>query len=250
MRCVPTTKCIDKRMSHKLITWNIRQGGGRRAAAIMDQLAQRGADAVALTEFREGKTGDVIRKGLTRLGLEHQAAPEVPRGTNSVIFASREPFDILPTDGLPPEDRHRCVHTRWCGMSVAALYFPQGNAKAGLFEFILSWPRAQLSEQSLLIGDFNTGKHGIDEKGATFHVAHYMDRLESVGWIDAWRMCHGSRREYTWYSNIGNGFRIDHMFVSPPLRMNVTAVDYIHHVRDRRLSDHSLMEMRLRGTGD
>jgi len=234
----------------KLITWNVLKGGGSRVQQILGQLRDSRPDVTILTEFRVGATGSQIQDGLHRMGLEYQTAPEVKPGINSVLLAARFPITAIPVDGLPPEDHHRCVLARCSGINLAAPYFPQKEEKSRLFEFILGWPESFLRERSILMGDFNTGKHYLDEQGATFSVAHYMDQLEEAGWIDAWRLLHGNEREYTWQSHSGNGFRLDHAFVSPPLRESVVDARYSHNVREAGISDHSLMEVQISDLGE
>gem|GEM_PF-6500524 len=51
-----------------------------------------------------------------------------------------------------------------------------------------------------------------------FHCMEDMQYLFDGGWIDSWRYTHGSFTQYSWYSNKGNGFRIDHIFLSPILK--------------------------------
>jgi exonuclease III len=117
--------------------------------------------------------------------------------------------------------------------------------KRAVFEFLLALPKSHLREPSILIGDFNTGKHYIDEKGKTFYCAKHFCQLETVGWIDAWRQHHGDRKEFTWFSNANNGFRVDHAFVSPTLFPRVRKVWYSHRERELKISDHSVLLLDL-----
>lgn len=102
-------------------------------------------------------------------------------------------------------------------MRLLGLYFPLRRRKVPLFEYLLRLPASYLQSPTLLIGDFNTGRHHLDEAGATFVASEYMDRLEAAGWVDAWRQFHPREREYSWFSPKGNGFRVDHVFSTPRL---------------------------------
>jgi hypothetical protein len=42
-----------------------------------------------------------------------------------------------------------------------------------------------------------------------------MDRIAEIGFCDLWRRRNPEVREYSWFSTRGNGFRIDHAFLSP-----------------------------------
>jgi endonuclease/exonuclease/phosphatase family metal-dependent hydrolase len=62
--------------------------------------------------------------------------------------------------------------------------------------------------------------------------------LPGRGWRDAFRALHGyERRDRSWMSRVGYGWRLDHILVSPQLEP--VACDYLHEWRERGLSDHS-----------
>ncbi len=65
--------------------------------------------------------------------------------------------------------------------------------------------------------------------------------MAELGFEEAWRSLNGDKREYTWRSNRGNGFRIDHAFLSRALRGRLIDARYSHRERDSKISDHSLM---------
>ena len=63
--------------------------------------------------------------------------------------------------------------------------------------------------------------------------------------IDAYRHLHGySRQEFSWFlkrKQLQIGRRFDHAFCSPELK--VLACEYLHHLREEGLSDHSALEL-------
>ncbi|MEM9624305.1 MAG: endonuclease/exonuclease/phosphatase family protein, partial [Pseudomonadota bacterium] len=77
----------------RLIAWNIRAGGGRRAEHIAQALAARKADAVILSEFRSTSASQLIAQRLAEHGLDQQYATtsEVPPGRNALLIAARSP---------------------------------------------------------------------------------------------------------------------------------------------------------------
>jgi hypothetical protein len=92
---------------------------------------------------------------------------------------------------------------------------------------------------ALAIGDFNTCRAYLDEAGAIDATAHFMDKIEAIGFCDLWRRRNPETREFSWYSTRGNGFRIDHAFLSPPLAARAGHIRYSHDERLAGLSDHS-----------
>lgn len=95
-----------------------------------------------------------------------------------------------------------------------------------MFDDLCSLPARHLTEPSPLIGDFNTDKHFINETGKTFALADQFDCLDSLGWHDMWRERNNDVIEYSWYSNAGNGFRLDHAFGTDSLNAKVKNLWY------------------------
>jgi exodeoxyribonuclease-3 len=98
---------------------------------------------------------------------------------------------------------------------------------------------------ALAVGDFNTCRPYLDEAGAIDATAHYVDKIEAIGFCDLWRRRYPASREYSWYSTRGNGFRIDHAFLSPELAARAGSVRYSHEERLAGLSDHSPLILEL-----
>jgi exodeoxyribonuclease III len=97
------------------------------------------------------------------------------------------------------------------------------------------------------IGDFNTCRAYVDEPGAIDPCAHFMDAVDAIGFSDLWRQRYPEGREFSWYSTRGNGFRIDHAFLSPAIAGRAGEVRYSHDERLGDLSDHSALILDLDG---
>ena len=224
----------------RILTWNIRHGGRSRAERLLKSLEAHNPDVVVLTEFRNNDCGLQIRQRLESFGLRQQSGSYAAPSINAVLVAARERLAAQVFDDLG-ENAHRCVLARIRGINIFGLYFPYGLEKDFLFQFLIDLAPRYLQGRSLLIGDLNTGKHHLDEAGATFFCSEHFERLEAQGWVDAWRHRYPVGREYTWYSHAGNGFRIDHAFVSPSLLPKVGRIEYSHQEREAALSDHSAL---------
>ena len=139
---------------------------------------------------------------------------------------------------------------------VGALHVP--NRVSGLKEefhaSVLDYIRRWRSGPALIVGDTNSGRPGIDDRGDVFdrREDNWMVAVEKAGWIDAFRHIHGNAREYTWYSpNAGNGFRLDQAFVH---RSAISRVRSARHEwgldprapwRRDALSDHAALIVEL-----
>jgi exonuclease III len=224
----------------RLVAWNIRQGGGTRLAAIAAAVARHDADIVVISEYRGGESAARLRAALTTIGYRYASDAAPPPGRNGVLIASRQPFDDDgPVTGSVPEP-HRMVRAYFGGLTVYGVYMPNLLAKVPYWQALVGALAAgSLSAHALAIGDFNTCRAYVDEAGAIDATAHFLDEVETIGFCDLWRRRYPDGREFSWYSTRGNGFRIDHAFLSPALAGCAGAIRYSHDERLAGLSDHS-----------
>jgi exonuclease III len=229
----------------RILNWNIRQGGGKRIGMITAAINDIDPDIAILTEFRNNLRGNMITKHLKGKGLCHNLSLKTSPKINTILISSKWQFKATTFDEELLKHSHRSILAEFADFALFAYYFPQKLEKIPLYEFFLNKSSQYLNKPSLLIGDFNTGIHYKDEIGATFKASDYFEKFSNTGWIDAWRHFNGDKREYSWYSKAGNGFRIDHCFVSPPLLSKLRKVYYDHSLRRDKYSDHSAMIMEL-----
>jgi len=210
----------------RIISWNIRAGGGRRVDEIAENIERWRADVVALSEFRGTPPSGLLKELLGRRGLSFQlstAGNGVP-ASNCILLASRWPLRIVRLRAAPAEPG------RWCLAQVAAprpltlgaMHVPNRISgrkypfHAAVLDVVRSWRRGP----ALLVGDANSGRIGLDEQVPCFSKREdrWLCALDDVRWRDAFRHLHGDERAYTWYSPNGrNGFRLDQAFVNRPL---------------------------------
>ena len=81
----------------RVVFWNIRHGGGVRAAAIARRISTWGADAVALCEFRGTPPSGELARALAARGLTYQCttADRARPAVNGLLLASRWPLRRL-----------------------------------------------------------------------------------------------------------------------------------------------------------
>jgi exonuclease III len=238
----------------RIVAWNIRAGGGVRAAAIAAQLARWRADVVALSEFRSTPPSRLLAAALERAGLAHQLSTADPRqpGTNALLVAARWPLRRARLAARPADPRRWLVAAVDAPVPVVvgAMHVP--NRATGLkypfLDAVLACARRWRRGPALLVGDTNSGRRGLDEEVPAFNAREegWMDALDACGWRDAFRHLRPDARVYTWYSPNGrNGFRLDQAFVNRPLLARLKAVDHAWVWADRRrrraLSDHAAL---------
>jgi exonuclease III len=215
-------------------------------------LLEHAADVVVITEYRR-TTGGQIAGVLADHGLCHQVCSDPPRGRNGVLIASHTPLEMCGD----PTHRWAEVLLPETGLRVAAIHAPHDDPinrsaaarnRSGYFQTLVSTARARASEPFVLIGDFNAGRPVLDGHGHTLTTGggpYFLGMLATLGYTDAWRHLHPDSREYSWFSHEGDGFRIDHAFVSRPLVPAIRSCEYSHGERQANLSDHSLLALTI-----
>lgn len=225
----------------KIMTFNIRHGGGTRGNQILESVLSHNPDTVVFTEYRENKNGLFLRNSLAANGYLAFSCSSIKPKENSVAIASKAPF-VATTFPLELEKHsQRALLASFEGLSILGVYFAQNQDKRPLFDFINDRSKEVFEVNGVVIGDFNTGKHYLDESKKTFHCVKEFEQLERNSLIDSWRSRNPETREFSWYSSAGNGFRIDHIFSTPELDSKLSRVYYSHDERENGVSDHSIL---------
>ena len=95
------------------------------------------------------------------------------------------------------------VSAEFPAFRLIGIYMPNLLAKIPYWEALIAALSSESDGPALAIGDFNTCRPYLDEAGAIDPVAHYMGRVEQIGFCDLWRRRYPAGREYSWYSTRG-----------------------------------------------
>lgn len=226
----------------KFLSWNIQAGGGSRVRGILRFIAQQNAQIVVLSEFRNNASGAFLRQKLLEMKYQFQFVSLPESDTNSVLIASKLPCNSRLFNNHEKEYGHSVIAADFDAFHLYGVYLPH-KKKHKLFPVL----QKEIEKQTpaLIMGDFNTGKNFIDQKGDSFWYTSELSSLEKAGMKDAFRHVQGDVESYSWFSHQGNGFRYDHVYVSDDLLPVVKNCDYIHKAREEKLSDHSPMILQL-----
>ena len=227
----------------KILSWNIRQGGGKRIAAISRRLASLQAEVICLSEFRNNASGQKLRSLLVGQGYRYQVVSAAAQDANSVLIASRQACDGILHASSDPVYGHALVSAHFSAFRVFSVYFPH-KKKHQLFDYLLD-DALLTGLPAVIVGDYNSGINHIDQKGRSFWYEDDMLRFSSLDYHDAFRHLNGDVREYSWYSHQDNGYRYDHTYVHGDLLPVVADCIYLHEWREEGLSDHSPMLLTL-----
>ena len=229
----------------RLLAWNIRQGGGSRLARIAGVLEHHEADILVLSEYRGGQSAVRLLAALDALGYRYATSLMPPPGRTGVLIAARHAFREHGIVGIGLAEPYRMVSVAFASFRLVGVYMPNLLAKVPYWEALIATLLGDRDGAALAIGDFNTCRPYLDEAGAIDRTAHYMDRIAEIGFCDLWRRRNPTAREYSWFSTRGNGFRIDHAFLSAALAARAGTIRYSHEERLAGLSDHSPLILEL-----
>ena len=231
------------RSSISILSWNIRQGGGSRVDNILAAIRSENPEILVLSEFRNNDRGLAIRSALLNRGYGWQVATAATGDTNSLLIASRFPGGSALFPDSDPVYGHSIARVDLPVCRLYGVYFPH-KKKHRLFDFLLD---DELEDEvpSIITGDFNSGKNGIDQDGNSFWYSDKLELLESRGYFDAFRELHGSAKVFSWFSQQGNGYRYDHTYIHPGLRPILKECCYLDEWRENGLSDHAPMKVVL-----
>ena len=238
----------------RIISWNIRAGGGQRVKLIARQICQWKPDLVALSEFRATRFSQLLADQLGAIGLNKQlttARMETP-AVNSLLIASR--YQLKQIRINPDLD----ANERWLltgvnsghKLTVGVMHVPNrvSGLKYDFLDSIVNIAAKWNFGHGFLLGDTNSGIPGLDEESRVLNEREggWFKSLEAEGWYDVFRQKYGDKKIFSWYSpNGGNGFRLDQVFANQETLPYVKDIKYewgkSSSAPDRRdaLSDHA-----------
>jgi exonuclease III len=243
---MPTSS--SKPEARRIVSWNIRHGGGRpeRQREVLAMLLGFDAAVIALQEFRAGPRGAMLLDGLAAAGYRCAGAP-APAGRNTTLIACRRTqqprFQAIAANLEKPWSLWRVALT-W--IDLVTVHLPNLAEKVPYWDTVLALASGPAAP-CLFLGDFNTCRNDLDRDpgGMRDPGAHRMEAIAAAGFHDLWRARHPERREYSWFSHRRNGFRIDHAFGSSALHAATRHCWYDHAGRLAGLSDHAALLLEI-----
>jgi exodeoxyribonuclease III len=226
-----------------LLSWNILQGGGSRSLAILQEISHLKPTVCVLSEYHNNDSGATLRQGLLRLGYRFQFVTNASNPDNSVLIVSTLPCESTLHPQSDKEFSQNILSVHFDLFSILGVYLPH-KKKHTLFDYILQHITHH-DKPYIITGDYNSGINKVDQQGDSFWYEDKMIALAKSGYVDAFRFKNGNASEYSWYSHQGNGFRYDHIYIHNSLSNIVTECKYLHEWRERKLSDHSPMFLKL-----
>jgi exodeoxyribonuclease-3 len=235
----------------------------RRQAAWI--ASQDEADFVVVTEVGAGPGGHALIDALNEHGYPSVLAPQPVAPDYRTVLASRVPgltpipngVDVRPHRG-PSAVADLAGHR----VGLLGLYVPsrgprqrRNQAKRAFQDAVtkaLPGFLAEFTGPVIVAGDLNVVEPGHVPRLPVFGDWEYgfYRSFPDAGMTDAYRAIHPHVWDYSWFGRSGNGYRIDHIFVTTRHAAQIRACGYLNAPRRQGLSDHAAMTMSLTlGTG-
>lgn len=255
--CTPT-RCLATHATLRALSLNIGAAAAPRAEAILAWLRRRSEDVFVLTETSAGDGTKLLLEGLRERGYSTFFATD--SRDRGVAVASRLPIHRL-------LDRHLSLTLPWRAAGVVlntqprvaliGVYVPSRDrtpAKvtrkerflASLLASVRGLP-ASLRGRLLVMGDYNTvsRRHLPHLPGFFPYEYAFHDQLEGLGLVSAHELVRADAQPHSWIGRTGNGYLYDYAHIGPDLHTMLERCSYLHGPRERGLTDHAAVTVRL-----
>lgn len=230
----------------RIVTWNVNSLRARMPR-VLELLAQHQPDVACLQETKcapDGfPDGELAAAGYRSV---HNSAGQWA----GVALLARDGLELSePLNGLPGQPvagEARWVEATVAGIRFASAYVPNGRGledpefprKLAFLDAVADRVAALAGRPLVVAGDLNIAPADLDVydpaafAGST-HVTEAersrLQRIESLGLVDAYRRLHPTEQQFTWWDyrqghfHRGLGLRIDLVLLSPELAARLTA---------------------------
>jgi exonuclease III len=215
---------------------------------------------VIVTEVGAGPGGQALVKALDERGYQSVLSPEPAHPDYRTVLASRGPsltpvpsgIAVLPHRG-PAAAADLTGHT----IGLLGLYVPSRGPQQRRNQSKRAFQQAVTTALPGFLALFGgpvivAGDLNVVEPGHIPHLPVFGDweygfyrSFLDAGMTDAYRAAHPHDSDHSWFGRSGNGYRIDHMFVTAQHHAQVRGCDYLHAPRQQGLTDHAAMTLTL-----
>lgn len=249
----------------RIITWNVNGLRALYRKNALNTVLTKAPDILCLQEIK-ARPDQLTDEQRNIPGYQIIWNPaERPGYSGVATITNKEPIENkLGMDASVFDIEGRVIQTRHSNFILFNIYFPNGQRGKDRVDYKLDFYSHLLNicdnlhssgENIIITGDFNTAHMPIDLKnpkenettsGFLPEEREWVQNFLDQGFIDAYRMLHPDREQYTWWTyrfnarQRGIGWRIDYFLVSQHLVEKIQDV-IIHD--DILGSDHCPVEL-------
>ena len=230
----------------KLLSWNVNGIRSAYKKGLMDWLASVQPDILCVQETKI-QENQLDTKLTTPEGYSSYWAFAEKKGYSGVaVYSREEPKSVSTTMGIEKFDSEgRYLRLDYDDFILFNVYFPNGKMNADRLKFKMEFYEAFLailedlrkkSGRLIFVGDVNTAHNEVDlarpKENSTVSgflpiERAWMDKIVSLGYVDAFRRFYPDTVRYSWWDlksgarkrNVG--WRIDYVFVTEEMLVSV-----------------------------
>ena len=244
----------------KIISWNINGIRTRIKNKDINPILEKEADMIL---FQETKTSyeKMDKKFLDESGFEYYFLKGESARTGGLATFTREKPSVVRRFFIKSGDAMgRASILNFEKFSLVHVYAPAGtgtkvklNEKLDYFNNLLSFAKAACEKDIIIAGDFNIAHKEADiadldtKVSFTDEERKFLDELESLGFVDAFRLFNSDEKQFTSWKNKeardnNEGSRLDYFFVSKSLKDKVNSCSILDEIDS---SKHAPIELIL-----
>ena len=244
----------------KIISWNINGIRTRIKNKDINPILEKEADMIL---FQETKTSyeKMEKKFLEECGFEYYFLKGESARTGGLATFTREKPSIVRRFFIKSSDAlGRASILNFEKFSLVHIYAPAGtgtkaklNEKLDYFNNLLSFAKNACEKDIIIAGDFNIAHKEADISDLDTKVSfteeerEFLDKLESLGYVDAFRLFNSEEKQFTMWKNKeardnNEGARLDYFFVSKSLKDKVKSCTILDEIDS---SKHAPIELIL-----
>ncbi len=244
----------------KIISWNINGIRTRIKNKDINPILEKEADMIL---FQETKTSyeKMEKKFLEECGFEYYFLKGESARTGGLATFTREKPSIVRRFFIKSSDAlGRASILNFEKFSLVHIYAPAGtgtkaklNEKLDYFNNLLSFAKNACEKDIIIAGDFNIAHKEADISDLNTKVSfteeerEFLDKLESLGYVDAFRLFNSEEKQFTMWKNKeardnNEGARLDYFFVSKSLKDKVKSCTILDEIDS---SKHAPIELIL-----
>jgi exodeoxyribonuclease-3 len=248
---------VDSENTIFVATWNLANPSLERAREQWGWLSSLGANILILSEIKVSQGCDYLQYQLQEAG--YSVFNETTSTDNYGVIVAVKGFDCKRMDLGLNYLKSRVVgveiDTFLGNVGIVGLYVPSRGSKemrnvekSNFQKQISDFLQKHTIDRLIIGGDLNVIPRNHVPFYSVFGEWEYSfyDDFRKAKLVDAFiHSTLDKNPDHTWFSKDGNGFRFDFLFVSETILNNLNHSEHIHEPRISKLSDHSVVTLRL-----
>lgn len=244
----------------RLLIWNVANPSLDRARKQFEWLTNTKANVIILTEAKSSAGCYYLKESFENIGFKVFFS-RAPDDRYSVLVAEKG-FDskrhCLDIEFLPERIQAIKLQTFMGRIILIGLYVPSRGPRESrnvdkrkfqdqIIRLLGSFRNCDVKHDLLAGGDLNVIPPNHEPRYSLFADWEYQfyNAFLELGMSDGYKYAQPNGQEHSWIGKSGDGYRFDHFFLSNRLLQYVKRCNFIHEVRDTRLSDHSALYLML-----